>query len=275
MTAALKQNYHSFNMASFSSTPLFDWGINLSYEEHVDRHVPSGEHNGLIASIIMAERRGDTFIKMSSDTPFDLPLCVAQNLVKEKEVAEKRLLAAIQKVKDELSHHAVNSSHEEDEDEDEEEAEEPEVKVRGVQQEKSLKDPKKAQKLLTQKQRAEEARKRKGLLSSLKTQSESLAELRKEISEQRATLSKQESLQKLCRLLNKGLLGAQRSYSETHDQEFLVKNVHHNMAVWAEKSEPPKMVGRLIGSPGSFKTVMVPENQRAIVPLSEFLREDW
>lgn len=286
MTATLEHAQHSFNtMASISSsnkmTPLFDWGINLSYEDHVNRHVPSGEHNHLVASIIQAEQRGDKFIKAGSDTPFDLPLCIAQNLVKEKEAAEKRLLATIQKVKDELSHFTESSEAEAEVEAEEEEEDDgaPEVDVRGVPREKSGKPPKWAQSLKSKKEKAEEMKRRKALLSSLKTQSDSLAELRNEIVEHRITLSKQKALQEASHLLHKGLLGAQRSYLETHDQEFLIKNVHHNMKVWETKSKPllppPKMVERLVGSPGAFKMVSMPENPRAILPLSEFLRKDW
>lgn len=287
MTASLEQTHHSFNMASSSmtsstKTPLFDWGINRSYEECVNLHVPSGEHNDLVASIIWAARRGDKFIKNTSDTLFDLPLCSAQSLVKEKDAEEKRLSASIQKVKDELSLMTNSSESEPDDGKEEEDAEDdhgiPDVDIRGPR-EKSGKDPKWAQSLKTKKQKAEELRKRKGLLSSLKTQSDSLAEVRKVLSEQRAIASKQEALQRNCRLLNKALLGAERSYQETRDEEFLVKNVHHNITVWVERSEsllpPAKMVQRLQGSPGAFRTVMVPENPRTIVPLSEFLREDW
>jgi hypothetical protein len=286
MTASLEQTHHSFNMASSTmtstKTPLFDWGINRPYEECVNLHVPSGEHNDLVASIIWAARRGDKFIKNTSDTPFDLALCSAQCLVKEKDAEEKRLSASIQKVKDELSLMTNSSESEPDDGKEEEDAEDdhgmPDVDLRGPR-EKSGKDPKWAQSLKTKKQKAEELRKRKGLLSSLKTQSELLGEVRKVLSEQRAIVSKQEALQKNCRLLHKALLGAERSYQETRDEEFLVKNVHHNMAVWAKKSEPllppVKMVQRLQGSPGAFRTVMVPENPRPIVPLSELIREDW
>ena len=287
MTATLEHAQHSFNMSSSSNinkmTPLFDWGINLSYEDHVNRHVPSGEHNHLVASIIQAEQRGDKFIKASSDTPYDLPLCIAQNLVKEKEATEKRLLATIQKVKDELSQFTESSEAEAEAEaeagEEEEDDGPPEVDVRGAPREKSGKPPKWAQNLKSKKEKAEEMKRRKALMSSLKTQSDSLAELRKEIVEQRITLSKQEALREAILLLHKGLLGAERSYRDSHDQEFLVKNVHHNMKVWETKSKPllppPKMVERLVGSPGAFKTVMVPQNQREIVPLSEFLRKDW
>jgi hypothetical protein len=293
MAVSLERTQHSFNMASYSNsnsnsnsnskmTPLFDWGINLSYEEHVNRHVPSGEHNSLVASIIHAERRGERFIKNHSDTPYDLSLSMAQNAVKEKEEEEKRLLASIQKVKDGLSEFIANSSESEpDEDEDEEEEESgdlPETDLRG-HREKSGKAPKWVQGLESKKQKAEALRKRKSLLSSLKTQSDSLAEVRKQLAEQRIHLSKQEELQKTAQLLHKALLGAERSYRESHDVEFLVKNVHHNMALWDKKTKsllpPPKMVQRLVGSPGSFKTVMVPEHERQVVPLSEFLREDW
>lgn len=293
MTASLEHTQHSFNMASSTMTssstsnsnsnkmtPLFDWGINLSYEDHVQKHVPSGEHNDLVASIIWAERRGERFIKPHSDTPFDIPLCIAQSAVKEKEAEEKRLLASIQKVKDELSQLAANSSESEPDEDDEDEEDDglPETDLRGPR-EKSGKDPKWAQKLASQKQKAEEMRKRKGLLSSLKTQSDFLAEVRKELAEQRIVLAKNQELQKQSLLLHKALLSAQRSYVETHDQEFLVKNVHHNMAVWAKVSKPllppVKMVPRLLGSPGAFRTVMVPENHREVIPLSEFLREDW
>lgn len=285
MTSVLSQTPHSLNMASFNSskmTPLFDWGINLSYEEHVNRHVPSGEHNHLVASIIQAERRGERFIRNSSDTPFDLPLCTAQAIVKDKGAEEKRLLASIQKVKDELSQFTSNSDSEPDVGNEEEDAEDdhgiPDVDLHGPR-EKSGKDPKWAQSLKTKKQKAQEALKRKGLLSSLKTQSEFLAEVRKELSEQRINLGKLESLQSNNRLLHKGLMGAERNFLETHDQEFLVKNVHHNMAVWEKVSKPllpePKMVQRLVGSPGAFRTVMLPENERPIIPLSEYLREDW
>lgn len=269
------------NNSTTKMTPLSDWGINLSYEEHVMRHVPSGEHNDLVASIIWAVRRGERFIKPHSDTPFDIPLCIAQGLVKEKEAEEKRLLASIQKVKDELSRHTVNSSDSEPEDSEDEEEEDsglPETDLRGPR-EKSGGDPKWMQKLSSQKQKAEEARKRKGLLSSLKSQSELLAEVRKELSEQRIVLGKQQELQKQSLLLHKALLGAERRFRESQDQEFLVKNVHHNMAVWERVSKPllppPKMVTRLVGSPGAFRTITVPENQREVIPLSEFLREDW
>jgi hypothetical protein len=288
MTAVLQQTHNTLNMnmASFSNnskmTPLFDWGINLSYEDHVNRHVPSGEHNHLVASIIQAERRGERFIRNSSDTIFDIPLCNAQVAVKEKEAEEKRLLASIQKVKDELSQFTANSDSEPEAGNEEEDAEEdhgvPDVDIRGPR-EKSGKDPKWAQSLKDKKQKALEAQKRKGLLSSLKTQSEFLAEVRKELSEQRIALSKLEVLQSHNRLLHKALVGAERKFLETHDQEFLVKNVHHNMAVWEKVSKPllppVKMVPRLQGSPGAFRTVMVPENERPIIPLSEFLREDW
>ena len=291
MTASLQQTQHSFNnsfnmasstMASATNikTPLFDWGINRSYEECVNLHVPSGEHNDLVASIIWAARRGDKFIKNTSDTPFDLALCAAQALVKEKDAEEKRLCASIQKLKDELSEFTTNSSESEHENGKEEEDDDaPEIDVRGAPRDKSVKDPKWAQKFATQKKKAEEIRKRKGLLGSLKNQSELLAEVRKILSEQRAIVGKQEALQKNCRLLHKALLGAERSSQETQDQEFLVKNVHHNMAVWAEKSNPllppVKMVQRLQGSPGAFRSVMVPEYPRSIVPLSELIREDW
>lgn len=289
MISSLQQT-HPSSMASstmISSSnsnqmpPLKDWGIHLSYEEHVMRHVPSGEHNDLVASIIWAERRGERFIKPHSDTPFDIPLCIAQGAVKEKESEEKRLLASIQKVKDELSRHIVNSSDSEPDHSEEEEEEDdgmPETDLRGPR-EKSGGDPKWMQKLSSQKQKAEEARKRKGLLSSLKSQSEVLAEVRKELAEQRVALDKQQQLQKLSLSLHKALLGAERRYRESRDQEFLVKNIHHNMAVWDRLSKPllppPKMVQRLVGAPGAFKTITVPEFQREIVPLSEFLREDW
>ena len=284
MTAYLQHTQHSFNMSSIMAssnikTPLFDWGINRSYEECVNLHVPSGEHNGLVASIIMAEKRGEKFIKMSSDTPFDVFVCSAQSAIKENQTEEKHLSASIQKIKDELSHHTVNSSDSEPEEVEVEDDEEVVVAELNVRVQKTLKNPKQVQKFLTQKQKAEAARKRKGLLSSLNTQSIALAEVRAKLAEQRIFLGKQEALQTNCRLLNKGLLGAERSYCETHDQDFLVKNVHHNMAVWAKKSEPllppVKMVQRLMGSPGAFQTVMVPEYPRSIVPLSEFLREDW
>lgn len=265
--------------SSTIKSPLFDWGINHSYQECVKRHVPSGEHNGLVASIIWAEKRGEKFIKNSSDTPFDIFVCTAQSAVKENQSEEKRLSASIQKIKDELSHHTVNSSDSEPEEVELEDDDEMIVAELNVRVQKSLKDPKLVQKCLTQKQKAEEARKRKGLLSSLNTQHIALAEVRAKLADQRVFLNKQELLQRHCQLLHKGLFGAERSYHETHDQDFLVKNVHHNMAVWAEKSEPllppVKMVQRLMGSPGAFKTVMVPENPRSIVPLSEFLREDW
>lgn len=293
MISSLEHTQHSFNMASStmnSSTsnsnqmpPLKDWGINLSYEEHVMRHVPSGEHNDLVATIIWAERRGERFIKPHSDTPFDTPVCIAQNAVKEKEAEEKRLLASIQKVKDELSRHTVNSSDSEPDDSEDEEEEEddegmPEHDLRGPR-EKSGGDPKWLQKLSSQKQKAEETRKRKGLLSSLKTQSDALAEIRKELAEKRETLVKQQELQRHSLSLHKALLGAERKFREDHDQEFLVKNVHHNMAVWEKRSKPllppPKMVTRLVGSPGAFRTITVPENQREVMPLSEWLREDW
>ena len=266
-------------------TPLFDWGINLSYEEHVNRHVPSGEHNSLVASIIQAERRGERFIRLSSETPFDIALCIAQGEVKERESEEKRLLASLQKVKQELSNFTANSSDSEpdegDDSEEEEEEEEsalPESDLRG-HREKSGKDPKWVQSLNSQKQKAFEAKKRKGLLSSLKTQSDLLAEVRKELVALRIHLSKQESLQRESRLLNRALFGAEKAFRETHDQDFLVKNVHHNMAVWERVSKPllppVQMVQRLVGSPGSFRPVMVPEHQREVIPLSEFLREDW
>ncbi len=273
----------SISSSNTKMTPLFDWGINLSYEDHVNRHVPSGEHNDLVASIIQAERRGERFIRNSSETLFDLPLCIAQGQVREKEAEEKRLLASIQKVKDELSKFTTDSSDSEpNEDDEEDEAEDdsgmPETDLRGPR-EKSGKDPKWAQSLASKKQKALEAQKRKGLLSSLKTQSDFLAEVRKELTELRIHLSKQESLQMNARLLHKALLGAEKTFRETHDQEFLVKNVHHNMAVWERVSKPllppVKMVQRLVGSPGAFRTVMVPEHQREVIPLSEFLREDW
>lgn len=286
MTSLLSHTHHSlnnsFNMASFSNNstaPLFDWGINRSYEDSVNLHVPSGEHNDLVASIIQAERRGDKFIKSSLETPFDITLCVAQNEVKEKEAEEKRLLASLQKIKDELSHLTVNSEsepEEADEDEDEDEGA-PEIDLKGPR-EKGGKPPKWAQSFNAKKDKAREALKRKGLLTSLKTQSETLAEVRAVLAEQRLVVSKNESLQRDSRLLHKALLGAERKYRETHDQEFLVKNVHHNMAIWAKKSAPllppPKMVQRLVGSPGSFRTVMV-EDKRPVLPLSEYLREDW
>ena len=289
MTAVLQQK-HTLSMASSISsnntqmTPLFDWGINLSYEDHVNRHVPSGEHNSLVASIIQAERRGERFIRLSSETPFDIALCIAQSEVRERETEEKRLLASIQKVKDELSKFTANSSDSEPDDGDDSEEEEeedsgmPETDLRGPR-EKSGKDPKWVQSLNSQKQKALEAKKRKGLLSSLKTQSDFLAEVRKELVALRIHLGKQESLQRESRLLNKALFGAEKAFRETHDQEFLVKNVHHNMAVWERVSKPllppVKMVQRLVGSPGAFRTVMVPEHQREVIPLSEFLREDW
>jgi hypothetical protein len=122
------------------------------------------EHNDLVASIIWAARRGDKFIKNTSDTLFDLPLCSAQSLVKEKDAEEKRLSASIQKVKDELSLMTNSSESEPDDGKEEEDAEDdhgmPDVDLRGPR-EKSGKDPKWAQSLKTKKQKAEELRKRK------------------------------------------------------------------------------------------------------------------
>ena len=284
MTSLLSHSFNSninSNMASYSNSnsnksPLFDWGISRSYDDCVNLHVPSGEHNDLVASIILAARRNEKgFIKPSSDTPFDIPLCVAQREMKEKESEEKRLLASLQKIKEELSHFTVtsDSEHEETEEDDEEEGL-PEMDVTGVR-EKVLKAPKWAQTLSTKKDKAREALKRKGLLSSLKTQSVILAEVRSALAELRLVVSKQESLQRESVRLHKALLGAERKYRETRDEEFLIKNVHYNMEIWTKKWAPsPKMVQRLVGSPGAFKTVMV-EDKRPVLPLSEYLREDW
>ena len=288
---------HSFNKMNTSNTlssahttmsaaTICRWGTDLSYEEAVSRHTPSGKWNHLVASIILDARSGRPLQRLSRDTPFDSPAYRLQVSLEHKQEEEKRFLALIKKTKEELKDLAISSDEDsatadqaEEEEEEDEDVPEPPAGSAPGRREKTGSDPKWLQNLKDKKQKQQEALKRKSLLSSLKTQSESLAEVQKTIADDRAELLKLTMLQELHMKLQKAIHGAESTYRRTLDRDFLHKNIHYNMELWEKKSAPllppPKMVQRLVGSPGAFKTVTVPEHEQPIIPLEEYLREDW
>lgn len=269
-------------MADKINNASLPYGLGLSIEDHIKKHLPSGEWNHLVASIVHAHKDGRTFCKPDGSTPFDIDVCVLTSAVKEGEAEEKKFLTNLQKTKEELKSLAINSSDSEHEEKEEEESEEdeeaPTSDLKGIR-EKTGKAPKWLQSMNSKKEKALEAKKRKSLLSSIKTQEETLAGIRAKLFADKESLVKKEALQRYNLLLSRALRGAERSYKETKDLDYLVKNVHYNMALWETKSKPllppPKMVQRLVGSPGAFRTIMVPDNERPIIPLEEYLREDW
>jgi hypothetical protein len=291
MISALSPHSHN-KMNSVISTPssmsasTFCWGTDLSYEDHVSRHTPSGEWNHLAASIILDARSGRPSRRISNDSPFDSAVYRLQQSIQRAEDDEKRLLSLIQKTKEELKNFTLTSSDEEsagagseeEDDEDDLPASSAGSSIHGSR-EKTGKDPRWLQGMKNKKQQQQQALKRKSLLSSLKTQSDSLAEVQKTLADDRAQLLKQKMLQDLNLKLQKAICGAESSYRQTLDQDYLVKNIHYQMDLWTKKSAPLlppiKMVQRLLGSPGAYKTVMVPEHQHPIIPLQEYLREDW
>jgi hypothetical protein len=267
---------------TMSATTFCKWGTDLSYEDHVSRHVPSGKWNHLVASIILDARSGRPLQRISTDTPFDVSACRLQLSIQKNQDEEKRILSLLQKTKDELKNFVVSSeedSADADSAEDEEESEIPEHSAVTGRREKTGKDPKWLQSMKSKKEAQQLALKRKSLLTSLKTQSDALAEVQKNLADQRAELLKQTMLQDLNQKLHRAVRGAEKTYRDTLDQNFLHKNIHYNMDLWDKKSAPLlppiKMVQRLVGSPGAYKTVMVPEHQQPIIPLEEYLREDW
>jgi hypothetical protein len=299
MTSTLSQHTHTLDFKmntttntlssahTMSATPLRNWGIDLSYEEHVSRHTPSGKWNHLVASIILDARAGRPLHRLSTETPYDGSVCRAQLAIDKSLEEEKRLLSMIKKTKEELKNFVLSSSDEEDNSADADSAEDedeiPEPSGGGPShsglREKTGKDPRWLQSMKNKKEQQQQALKRKSLLSSLKTQTEALDEVHKTLADERALLLKQTMLQDLSLKLQKAIRGAESTYRSTLDQDFLAKNIHYNMELWTQRSAPLlppiKMVPRLMGSPGAFKTVMVPEHEQPIIPLQEYLREDW
>jgi hypothetical protein len=270
-----------------SASTFCRWGTDLSYEDHVSRHVPSGKWNHLVASIILDARNQRPLQRISTETPFDLSACRLQLSIQKSQDEEKRLLSILQKTKEELKNFVLSSSDEEDSgaadsaDDEEDDLPEPSAgpAASSGRREKTGKDPKWLQSMKNKKEAQQLALKRKSLLSSLKTQSDALAEVQKILADERAELLKQTMLQELHQKLQKAIRGAEIRYRQALDQDFLHKNIHYNMDLWEKKSSPllppPKMVQRLVGSPGAYKTIMVPEHEQPIIPLEEYLREDW
>jgi hypothetical protein len=286
MISSLSQHSfdNTFKMNSVINTKLYTWGTDLSYEDHVSRHIPSGEWNSLVASIILDARAGRQTRRISSETPFDSAVYRLQHSIEKNQTDEKRILSLIQKTKDELKNFTISSSDDESASADsaDDDAEAHEISagpsISGLR-EKTGKDPRWLQSMKNKKEQQQQALKRKSLLSSLKTQSESLAEVQKTLADDRAQLLKETKLQEYHLKLQKAICGAENSYRKTLDQDYLVKNIHYQMGIWTEKSSPllppTPMVQRLIGSPGAYKTIMVPENHQPIIPLEEYIREDW
>jgi hypothetical protein len=281
-----RNKMNTTSSAHTMSAPTFcKWGTDLSYEDHVSRHTPSGEWNHLAASIILDARSGRPSRRISNDSPFDSAVYRLQQSIQRAEDDEKRLLSLLQKTKEELKNFTLTSSDEEsagagseEEDEDDLPASSAGPSISGSR-EKTGKDPRWLQSMKNKKQQQQQALKRKSLLSSLKTQGDSLAEVQKTLADDRAQLLKQKMLHDLNLKLQKAICGAESSYRQTLDQDYLVKNIHYQMDLWTKKSTPLlppiKMVQRLVGTPGAYKTVMVPEHQHPIIPLQEYLREDW
>jgi hypothetical protein len=108
MISALSPHSHTkmnsvINTPSSMSASTFCWGTDLSYEDHVSRHTPSGEWNHLVASIILDARSGRQSRRISSDSPFDSAVYGLQQSIQRGTDDEKRLLLLIQKTKEVLA----------------------------------------------------------------------------------------------------------------------------------------------------------------------------
>ncbi len=277
-------NKMNSSAATMSATSTLPYGLGLSYEDHVSAHSPSGEWNHIVARIILDQRSGRALQRLSSETLYDVAVCTLEQSIKKATEEEERLVSLSQKIKEELKNFTISASDESaghDNSEEDEEEESPDYSGPGLSgpREKMGSDPKWLQSLKGKKEQQQQALKRKSLLSSLKSQENALAEIRKTLADERSQLLKQKGLQELSIKLQKAIYGAEKSYRQTLDQDYLIKNIHYNMELWSKRSAPllppPRMIQRLVGSPGSFKTIMVSENQRPIIPLEEYIREDW
>lgn len=263
------------------------WGIYDTVEDVMQRHSPSGEHNGLVASIIWADRDNRRYCSGSTDTIYDIPVCTLRNSLAVAETEEKRLVKQLEKIHEEIKEYILSSDSEgagadddDDEEEDDEIAQTPDIKnINTSHRDKRGKDPKWVQQMSNKKKKLADAKKRKSLMTSMGSAQTTLTDIRRKIMETKTQLVKQEMLQSLNQQLSKSLKGAEVRYKQDKNQEHLMKRVHYNMSIWDAKTKdllpPVKMVERLSGVPGNFKTVLVPEYPQTITPLNEYLRSDW